>query len=217
MNYLTRGISYIFHPLLVPLLGITFLMYWPSDSKGFFIYDVLYYLPEMNKKGLMIVIGTLTLMAPAVSVLILYLSKIITSIHLERREERKMPYALTIFYTILAYFILYRAPEDSLSIYVYAAIFGTLISLIILYLTLSFTKISAHTTAWGGFSGFFLAYLMEVKVTYGVEILCTIILISGIVGGARVYLKSHTASEVYLGFAIAFVIQFLITHFDWYI
>lgn len=217
MNQLAKVISYLFHPLLVPLLGITLLMHWPSESKGFFIYDVLYHLPEMNKKGLMIVIGTLTLLAPAVSILILYLSKIISSIHLESREERKLPYALTIFYTVLAYFILYRAPEGSLSIYIYAAIFGTLISLIILYLTLSFTKISAHTTAWGGFSGFFLAYLIEVDVLYGVEVLCSIILISGIVGAARVYLKAHKANEVYLGFSIAFVVQFLITHFGWYL
>lgn len=165
----------------------------------------------------MVVIGTLTLAAPVVSILILYFSKIISSLQLENKEERKLPYGLTIFYVMLTYFILYRAPENSLSPFVYSAIFGTLMSLIVLYLSSPFIKISAHMTAWGGLAGFLTAYLMDVDVSYGTLILVAVIILSGIVGASRVILKAHTNREIYMGFSLAFVIHFLVAHFEWFV
>lgn len=217
MKPLAQGVSYIFHPFFVPFFSLVFLMYWPSDSRSFLIQDVLFFLPEANKKGLMIVIGTLTLAAPVVSILILYYSKIISSIHLDNKEERRLPYGLTVFYLLLTYFILYRAPENSLSPYIYAAIFSTLISLLFLYITAPFMKISAHMTAWGGLIGFMIAYLRDVDVLYGKFILIAIILIAGVVGMSRIFLKSHTPGEVYLGFLTAVPLHYLIAHYNWFI
>ena len=108
-----RAISYIFHPLLMPLLGMYFLFELPTIPDSYFVFDALYFFPDEYKIRLYIVLGVLTFLAPLISLLIMRWNGMITSLHLEKREERVYPFTIVSFYYLLSYiFIRYQWPEQ---------------------------------------------------------------------------------------------------------
>jgi len=62
-------------------------------------------------------------------------------------------------------------------------------------------KISAHAAAIGGLLGGFLMLSIRLQEN-PVWILSALILISGIVGSARLILGKHTSTQVYAGFML---------------
>lgn len=60
----------------------------------------------------------------------------------------------------------------------------------------------------GGFIGFFLIF--QQSYNYAIlPIIIVLILLAGLLGASRLYLKAHTSLEVYLGFFVGLISQFL--------
>jgi hypothetical protein len=71
-----------------------------------------------------------------------------------------------------------------------------------------FTKISLHSLGAGGLVGLTLA--MVRYSTYDLRIILVVILIiTGLTGSARLVLKAHTPTQVFLGYFAGFLGQFL--------
>jgi uncharacterized protein (DUF2062 family) len=90
------------------------------------------------------------------------------------------------------------------------------VGLLVLYVINLKTKISMHAVSAGSAVGSF-AYLVFFEQTQSlVCFLIIFLLIAGLIGSARLYLKAHNSSQVWLGYLVGFSITisilWIITH-----
>jgi len=122
------------------------------------------------------------------------------------QQERVLPMIIitAAFYT--TYYLLKQTSESGImALFMIGATMLVLIALIINYIT----KISLHLTAWGGVFGTFLgmAIIFHFNLTM---LLYIIILVTGIVGTARLKLNAHTPVQVYSGFFLGAGVMLLL-------
>ena len=197
---LSKVISFFFHPIFMPTYAI-FLLFAFSPLFSDFM--------SMSQK-IQIVQMTIifTLLLPIFSVLILKKFNVVTSIYMEKREERRWP----LLFTIIWYYLLFRL-LDSIHIQyiVIQLLFGAMLILLLAIIVSNFWKISLHMLGVGGVLGAFLA----IQALFGgnIFLIITLLFCAGLVGFARVNENAHTLKQVYLGFLVGFCTEFLIFYF----
>jgi hypothetical protein len=158
---------------------------------------------------------------PAFAVVLMRSLNMVQSIALDVRQDRIAPYIITgIFY--LWIFINFKNNQlipKPLTI----TVLGATIGLFIAFFFNNFTKISAHAVGMGGMVGmavvntlyfnfdtFTLSFpwlgAFEISTNF---VLMTVILLAGMVCTARLYLQAHTQGQVYGGFAVGLLAQFV--------
>ncbi len=209
-------LSYIFHPILLPVLGLYFLFETPTNSPGYIVTS-LHELPVEFKINLYKLFGFLTILAPGISFWIMYQNKIISSLKLENREERFTPIGITATYYIMNYVLLrIMIPEHIIISFIFPYAFGIALTVIIAFILNYFTKISLHMLGFFGLIGSIMGYFQN-QLDYNLYFLLFLISVGGLIGSARVYLKAHTLKDVILGIIIGFGIGFLCMKFELYI
>ena len=191
MNKLAQFISIIFHPILLPTW--MFLIFIVTG-----ICEVSHIKAELC---LSIIFGT-TFILPAIVLLILKKFKVIESITMEKRSDRFIPlfvmvvflYATSRFFTGLS----------ALALYNFFIICNLVLCVVVFWINL-FWKISMHGIGWGAFVATLLIMSSISSLLYLPYFILSIV-ISGIVGAARLYLKSHNESQVYVGFIVGFIV-----------
>lgn len=189
MRRFSKILSYLFHPMLMPSLGT------------FFILNVVPHhslLPFSIKRIVYIVVFASTCLLP-LSLLPLFLqTKVIKSFEMETSRERIAPALSSAIFFFLGYFLLFRLNISSLiESFLLASFFAVILSAVISI----FWKISLHALAIGGVTGLILALIFR----YGIDLLLLLsimVLISGIVATARLYLRAHTPSQVLIGYLV---------------
>jgi len=186
-------ISVIFHPLIMPTLGI-FLLF---NSNPFFSLISF----EQQKIIYYIVIGC-TFVLPIVIIPFFIFQSLIKSIRLEEKEERRIPLFITLTFYYFAYYILKKisAPEIIVS-YILSCFIAVAVTLLI---SIKF-KISAHLIGIGGVTGFIIAISFTLMINSQL-ILMLLILISGLIGYARLRLNAHNPAQVYAGYFLGMAI-----------
>ncbi len=193
---ISKGISYLFHPLLLPFYG----------SLVLFFYDGYLSLLLKPKARLIIlsVIFIMTVLVPVLLVFLLKNSGMIKSFHLDKREERTLPFLGTGFAFYLAYMLI-----KSFEIPGYYSLFllgATLLILIVLIIN-RFWKISIHMVGLGGLTGVFTAMT---PYPFGVDQLFVYltVIIAGITGYARLRITDHSQAQVYTGYLAGLAFMF---------
>lgn len=218
-----RALSYIFHPLLMPVLAMFFLFELPTIPNSLYVFDAICFFPPEAKFRIYLVLGVLTFAAPLLSLLIMYWNGMITSLHLDNRKERVYPYFIVTFYYLLAYiFVRYQWPEQLQHPALLGFLFGmVLVNLLVMILNFSI-KVSAHATASFGVVALLIAYnqsqlsqFEELELPNLAFILFFTVL-SGLVVSGRLYLKAHSLQEVLLGMVIGFTGIYLCVKFGLY-
>ena len=116
------------------------------------------------------------------------------------RKKRLVPYAITLFCYLLCYFVMQRM---SLPRYMYGIIMGVVVATALSALANFRWKVSEHMIPLGG--GTAGVVIFSFLLNYNPLVLLSVfILLSGVVGSARIILKHHTATEVFWGYAIGF-------------
>lgn len=216
MKSFFSSLSYIFHPIFLPLMGLYFLFELPTKSLGL-MQTSLYYTNPDAKNALYILFGFLTLAAPGISILIMKLNGIISSYHIVNRKERIYPLALVALYYILSYYFLQRMiPEGRVIPYLLPYVFGFTMTLIVAFILNFYIKISLHMMAFFGIVGAIMGYFQN-QLDYNLWFLLFLILVGGLVGSSRLYLKAHNIKEVILGIVFGFGIEYICMKFDLYI
>jgi hypothetical protein len=190
-------LSIVFQPMVMPLL--TAWMLFNSHTYIDFAANA-----NMRK----FVYATLLLTTVILPVMVfgyLFRKKIITTYHIDKREERKYAFVVTIFFMGLTYWIFSKV---ALPFIFYAMIIGGMISIIISALITLLWKISIHMMGVGGLVGSIagLSYILKVDLT---PMIFFSIFISGLTGFARLKLFAHTPAQVYWGFTLGIVVMFL--------
>lgn len=190
-----RLISLVLHPAVLPTIGV--LLYF------LFIPKMLTQQQELYILALVFVV---TYIIPIIILFLLKSLRMIKDMYVMSLRERKIPVVLMIiiFYFLGRMFTANAVTYD-LGVLFYASSLG-LILVNILFLWK--IKTSLHLMGMGNTLGF----LLVLDHQYGVSALPAImilILLSGVLGSARIYLKAHVPKEVYLGFFLGIISQFL--------
>jgi len=195
---LSRILSFILHPLLIPTFIVSVLMIQPG------IFAII--LPLSLKLWFVSIIFIFTVVIPASSVFILFKFNAINSIELNHRTDRTIPLLIAgISYMALLIFI---RPTNIPPVFMYILYSATFSLLTGLLITL-FYKISLHTLGWGTLA----ATLISISIHFGIPLLLLIlisILLSGIAGYARLKQNAHNQTQVYLGYVAGICVVMLI-------
>lgn len=201
MKIAAKIISSIFHPLLMPIVGV--LIIFNIDSY------ISYSIPNDLKKAVLLLIGVSTFITPLLISLLLLQRKIIKSLDMETTKERIIPYAFTIIFYVFTLFMLKRAPLHPIIFYF---IIGATLSVILAFVINIKWKISAHMIGIGGLVGALIAisFRMDVYVT---QYIIMALIAAGLVGTSRLILNAHTQAQIYTGFVLGLVCQVLVIYF----
>lgn len=188
-------ISTILHPVVMPTIGV--LLFFMISNYS------------LNKQQLLAVISLVFSATYIVPILLLVFLKsfgLIKNYNVSTIKERKFP----VIFMIVLFFLLARTIFSIPVLREFSPLFyGTSFSLVVVYL-LFFTKIKAslHLLSLGASLGFFL--LLNNGLLFSkLYIIIPLLILSGILASARLYLKAHTTKEVYIGFFLGFVGQIL--------
>ena len=195
MKLAAKILSTLFHPLLIPLIGLLILF----NTNTYINYST----PKELKQFIIMLIIMSTLIIPLLIALFLLNKGFITSLQMESQKERRLPYMFTIICYMFTLYMLTTIPIQSI---IFKFFIGATISVIIAFILNLKWKVSAHMIGIGGLVGalFYMAIYLETNMTLYI---ITAILVAGLVGSARLILKAHNAMQVYLGFMVGVMCQ----------
>ncbi len=188
MQYFLRGVSYVFHPLFIPIGG----------TLSYFLVT-----PRLNslqiQSGNILPIFILTIIIPIILFLILKNLGLITSIFAPNLKERKYP----LYFSMIIYLmILYKVIPLNYINELYYFFVGLLIATFSILL-LVFTRIKASIHLMG--MGSILIYLVGLSIHFEVNITFAIALftlMTGVVTTSRLFMNAHSKIELLIGFIV---------------
>ena len=195
MRQFHRAISAVFNPLILPtFLAIIIFLLQPIG---------MYHYPIKLKILLIVQVFLVSFLMPLFIALVQVRLKVAKSIFLDQKEERNLPYIVTILGLIMLFALFFKY---NLPFYFSYAILGAAIMVFIAFIINRKWKISAHTMACGGVIGSLLAwsdyFLSPVFIPISI-----LFVISGLVGTSRLYLEKHTLGQVTAGFIVGVLVQ----------
>ncbi len=209
MKIIAQAISWIFLPLFMPVYGLLLTMYVPSQQDYFFNYDCVYAMYPPAKAVILATYILFCVLAPGISIIIMRRSGFITTIEMEKKEERNIPILVMLTYCLILYFWIFIKVGDSSMVPKFILslpISGVFVTLAFFFLN-KWRKLSIHAAAAGIVVGYILAYILY-QTQFELWMLTASILVSGIIMSARVYLKKHTVTEVLLGWVVGCLLTF---------
>lgn len=178
----------IFHPLLIPTLGI-FILFHLNTYIAFSV-------APGARRFIILIVFINTAIAPVLSFLIMKKTGYIRDFSLKERSERILPLLVATALFFITYYMLRQLPLPSL-VYFYV-ISATLLILLTMMVSF-FWKISIHMVSLGGFTGFLIitSLLLRTDISW---LIILAFMASGLTGSSRLILKAHTPAQVYAGF-----------------
>jgi hypothetical protein len=199
MDRILKSISFIFHPLIMPLLGVLFYF---SKSPRFIPKDII--------EAKIISIFILTIILP---ILLFFLLKTLgkaNSIYLENTQERIYPLILNCLVVLI---VLQRILSPAQLIELYYFFVGILISsMTCLILAIFNFKASIHMISISGVFMFFI----NLSIHFSINIMGTLALMSiltGAIATSRLHMKAHSYNELIFGVLIGFIPQLLLVRY----
>lgn len=196
---LAKIISIIFHPILIPTLGLLLLL-----NSGFY-FSMLSW---DAKRYILLVVFFSTGILPMLSVAILALNPRF-DINMQNSRDRIIPLLFSSAFYYLGYMLLNKM--KAFPVFKIFMIASVLVILLLLVISIKW-KISTHMAAMGALAGTFFALSFRSGVNPAGPILL-VILISGIVGSARLILQKHSLWQITTGFLSGFLILYLVIYF----
>lgn len=191
MEKTAKIISYIFHPLLVPSLGVLILF-----NSGTY----LSYLPPELKRWIFGFTFVSTCLIPLAAVYFMYYQGVVRNLQLSSREERLAPLTISLIMYVFCFYLVQRIDIPRLyDAFLMSGVAAIAASLLV---TMKY-KISIHMVGMGGLIALigFLAFHLRVDLHF---YLIFAVLLAGIVGSARLIVKAHNEAETYSGFFLGF-------------
>jgi len=196
VRFIAKIISYIFHPVFIPVYVAWFLINIQPYLFASFT--------EWRKTTTMIQFLVMYSFFPLVTTFLLKGLGFISSIHLKTQRDRIIPYVICMIYYFWVWYVLYKQPEYpqaivqfSLAIFI-ASIGGLLAN--------NYIKVSMHAISVGVLSIFMMTLALSQEINFGVYVSITL-LITGLVCTSRFIASDHTQQEVYIGLLIGMASQ----------
>lgn len=198
-NRFSLLLSYILHPMFIPLISVLLVYNIPFLLPATFTYK--------SKWLILFIVAVFTVIIPLLSSFILLKIKMIDSLTMSKREHRNIPLLIvSSSYLAMLYFMKLLGTPPAVLYILYTALFALLIGLLVNL----FYKISLHTLGWGAMASSFAGLMTETGFNM-IIIIIGVIAIAGVVGYARLKEKAHSAVQVYSGFLLGFLSILLLT------
>lgn len=196
MDRILKAISFVFHPIIMPLFGVVF--YFLKSPR---------YIPKEIIQAKLVSLTILTVLLPILLFFILKTLGKIKSIHLRNVNERIYPLILNAIVIII---VLQRILTPTQIIELYFFFVGILFSTIAcLILAIMRFKASIHMISVSGLFMFFVALSIHFSININETLAFTVILI-GAVATSRLHLKAHTYKELIMGLFIGIIPQLIL-------
>lgn len=192
MQKFAHIVSNFFQPLLIPTFGMLLLFQVNPFSETEFYY----------KAYTVFSIFVLTAIIPFLGIVVLKKAGVVSSILLDIRKERTIPYIIAIVCYITAIAFLWRI---YMPIYIVAMMLASLIATLSIVLINLKWKISAHLCGMGSLC----AAIFIVTARLGIAnpyLLAVAFIAAGLVASARLILKVHTPMQTLAGFTLGFTL-----------
>jgi len=177
--------------------GCVLLLFGLKDS----VYDFL--TPYQIKWRITLLVFLMTFILPILNIYLLYKLKRIPSFLLSERGERGFPYFITsLFYFGLVYLLFDVNIWNTIKLF----LFGGGVAILLTALINKWYKLSAHMVGLGGLLGVLISvsYLLKLDLT---PLYIAVVVISGAVASARMYLGEHGYGELFVGFVLGLMVQ----------
>lgn len=191
-------LSYIFHPIFIPLYAVWFIAYvHPSYLSGF---------SNGMRLRTVLIVAQNAVFYPLFCVLLLKGVGFIQSIFLRTQKDRIIPYiasGIFFFWTFIVFREQNMFPRilPSFMLGVFLASSGAMLANI-------YFKISMHAIGVGGLVGLFII-ITGTNTMLMTWPLSAALLIAGLTCSARLLITDHTPKEIYSGLAIGLLAQFI--------
>lgn len=199
MKLFLKAASYIFHPLLMPILGA--ILYYSVTPK--------YIDPQLVRVEVFAIIIT-TIFIPIVIFFILKNLRIVETIYLKEVKERKFPLMIQCILLLLVIKMVYDPYDDPELYYFFVGIlFSTFSALVMVFFNL---KVSLHQMGVAGI----LMFLVGLSAHFKINLLITIsffLFVNGWVASSRLNSDSHNYPELAAGLFLGMVPQLILFNF----
>jgi nitrate reductase NapE component len=191
-------ISYIFHPIFIPLYAIWFIVYiHPSYFSGFSAHA---------KNQTILIIALNLVFFPLLSVVLLKALGFIQSIFLKTQKDRIIPYIACGIFFFWGYTV-FKEQHEYPSI-IASFIFGIFLASSAALIANIYFKISMHAIGVGGLLGLFIV-IAQSNTMLMTWPLCAALLIAGLVCTSRLLISNHTQKEIYSGIFVGLISQLI--------
>jgi hypothetical protein len=191
LKFAAKIISWIFHPVFIPVYVLIFLLKEQS-----YLFVAL----TGGKKTLTVIqFAVMYALFPVVTALLLKALGFIGSIYMKTQKDRIIPYVICMIYYFWVWYVI-----KNQSIYPDELVQFTLsvfISSVLGLMSNAYMKISMHAMAVGAMTTFILLLALQGSISSGIYI-STVLLITGLVCTARLVVSDHTNKEIYTGLFI---------------
>lgn len=203
LDCISTALSWIFVPLLTPVYAIILI---------FTVSSLAITTPHLARFTVSSVIFGFNCILPMLLIYLLKRLGLVSDIALNRRRERALPYLVVIMCYTLSGHYLYSHGAPSWVTMFYAG--GALTAVI--NLTVNFRwKISAHAAAMGGVFYVLVRIANATDTDAAVACLIAWALLTGLLGGARIWLRRHTLLQVLAGFANGYLCVWLMSRIQY--
>lgn len=195
MTLVSNLVSFLFHPLFMPTLVTIAICY--LHRSGFAGISG-------GQKWIWIAnVALNTIFFPAVAVILMKALGFIGSIKMPDKKDRIIPLMASMIFYFWVYQI-FKNIEAPLILKV--LLLGNFWGLILVFLINIFMKVSMHTAAAGSMIGIGVVLMFHGQFNFLIPLMLALIL-SGLIGSARLYLNAHTGKEIWLGYVVGILVQ----------
>ena len=193
--FVYKLISYVLHPLLFSFMG-SFL----------YLYLTPKHIVKQQEYIILLIVFISTYIVPILLLALLKRINLINDYHLRSIDERKFP---VLFFIMLSFLIGRAMTSIQIADLLAFSFFGVAFALSFTYLLFNIkVKTSLHTLGIGGVIGFVMVMSYEYQLNFN-SIIAGLFIIAGLIGVSRLALNAHRPKEIYIGFLLGLVSQFI--------
>jgi hypothetical protein len=198
LTVFAKMISYFFHPVFVPVYVVLFLLFVePFLFVGF---------NKGQKIRILLQAVQMYTFFPLVSIFLLRALNFISSIKLEHRKDRIIPFIICNIWYFWMWYVWRNLPEVPVEMVVFAMSIFLASSIGLLFNI--YIKISMHGIALGTAVAFLASLGFMYQISFGLYFTIAVF-IAGLVSTARLILSGHQPSEIYWGLAAGILAMLL--------
>lgn len=189
LRLFSQAISWLAHPLFVPALIAAVLLFMHPINELMIPYNI--------RIRIMAMVTINTVLFPGLLVFLLYRLGFLKSVYMESQKDRIIPLVVGLLFYFWAFYV--GRNLDAIPKSLQQWLLGVfLCSCAAMFMNI-FKKISLHTIGMGG-AITFCAWQQAMDTHWPFFLLIPVLLLSGIVGTARLVRGVHEPSEVYAGY-----------------
>jgi hypothetical protein len=195
---IARILSFVFHPLLLPCVTL-----------GVMILNDPVVMMLLSLKLKLMILGMAfitTILVPLLLIFLVFRMGVIRSFYMRSKEERGIPLLVIAVFYYLTYYLLKGLHLPQIF---HMFMLGATFLMILLIIFNFFIKTSLHMSGLGAFTGLMAGMAFQYEMNTSWFILGSILL-SGIVGTARLKLDAHRPSDLYIGWMAGAIVMFFI-------